>query len=77
MGMWYAGERVAAEPYDHGELAVICVVNWTENEQDWSSVQFVPTATVLIFVGYLCNICRNGIHILYIYILKNKTRIFF
>ena len=34
--------------YDDGELTVICVVNWTENEQDWKSVQFVSTATVLI-----------------------------
>ena len=33
--MWYANERVAAKPYDDGELAVICVVNWIENEQDW------------------------------------------
>ena len=44
MGMWYAIERVAAKPYDDGGLKVICVVNWTENEQDWKSVQFIPTA---------------------------------
>ena len=48
MGMWYADERVAAKPYDDGELMVICVVNWTEDQQDWKSVQFVSTATVLI-----------------------------
>ena len=47
-GMWYAGERIAVEPYDDGELTVICVVNWTEKEQDWSSVQFISAATVLI-----------------------------
>ena len=47
MGMWYANERVAAEPYDDGELTVICGVNWTENKQDWSSIQFISTATVL------------------------------
>ena len=47
VGMWYVGEGVAAKPYD-GELTVICVVNWTEKEQDWKSVQFVLTATVLI-----------------------------
>ena len=35
MGMWYANERVAAEPYDDGNLTDICVVNWTEKEQDW------------------------------------------
>ena len=23
------------QPYDDGELTVICVVNWTENELDW------------------------------------------
>ena len=46
MGMWYADKRVAAEPYDDGELAVICVVNWTKNEQDWLSVQFISAATV-------------------------------
>ena len=39
---------VAAKPYDDGELTVICVVNWTENEQNWKSVQLVSTATVLI-----------------------------
>ena len=32
--MWYANERVAAKPYDYGELTVICVVNWTKNKQD-------------------------------------------
>ena len=48
MGMWYAGERVAAEPYDDGKLTVICVVNFTGNEQDWLSVQFISAATVLI-----------------------------
>ena len=44
MGMWYVGGRVAAKSYD-GEHTVICVVNWTENEQDWKGVQFVSTAT--------------------------------
>ena len=44
MGMWYDDERVAAKPYDDGELTVICVGNWPENEQDWKSVQFVSTA---------------------------------
>ena len=58
MGMWYANERFAAEPYDDGELTVICAVNWTENEQDWKSVQFISTAAVLS-VNYLCSICRN------------------
>ena len=48
MGMWLANERVFAEPYDDDELTVICVVNWTENEQDWKGVQFISTATVLI-----------------------------
>ena len=52
MGMWYANERVAAEPYGDGELMVICGVNWTENEQDWSSVQFISTATVLSVKNY-------------------------
>ena len=58
MGMWYANERVAAKPYDDGEITVNCVVNWTENDQDWKSVQSVSTAAVLI-VNYLCNICRK------------------
>ena len=58
MGMWYANERGEAKLYDDGELTVICVVNWTENEQDWKSVQFISTAAVLI-VDYLCNICRK------------------
>ena len=48
MGMWYVGERVAAKPYDDGELTVTRVVNSTENEQGWKSVQFVSTTTVLI-----------------------------
>ena len=46
--MWYVGERVAAEPYDDGELTVVCAVNCIENDQDWLSVQFIPAATVLI-----------------------------
>ena len=49
MGMWYADERIAAKPYDDGELTVICVVNWTENEQDWKSIQFISAATVLFY----------------------------
>ena len=48
MGMWYVGERVAAKPSDDGELTVICVVNWTENEPDRKSVQFLSTTTVLV-----------------------------
>ena len=48
MRMWYVSERVAAEPCDNGELTIICAVNWTENEQDWKSVQFISTATVVI-----------------------------
>ena len=56
MGMWYDNERVAAEPYDDGELTVICGVNWTENEQDWSGVQFISTATVLSVKLILSNI---------------------
>ena len=31
-------------------------VNWTENEQDWSSVQFISTATVLSVKIFLSNI---------------------
>ena len=48
MGMWYVDERVAAKPYDDGELAVICTTNSVENQQDWKSVQFISTAAVLI-----------------------------
>ena len=48
MGLWYADEIVAAEPYGDGEITVICVVNWIGNEQDCSSVQFTSAATVLI-----------------------------
>ena len=58
MGMWYASERVAAEPYGNGDLTVICSTYRVENEQDWKGVQFISTATVLI-VNYLCNIYRN------------------
>ena len=45
---WYVDERVAAEPYDNGDLTVICSTYRVENEQDWKSVQFISTATVLI-----------------------------
>ena len=38
-------ERVAAKHYD-GELAVICVVNWTENEQDWKGTIRINYYTV-------------------------------
>ena len=34
---WACGmlvERVAAEPYDDGELTINCVFNWSETEQD-------------------------------------------
>ena len=44
------GERVAAETYDDGDLTGLCVVNWIENEQDWSSVQFIPTATATVLI---------------------------
>ena len=43
--MWYVDERVAAKPYDDGELMVICTTNGVENEQGWKSVQlaeFIP-----------------------------------
>ena len=55
--MWYAGERIAAEPYDDGELKVTCTANWFENEQAWTSIQFIPIASMLIICkNYLCNI---------------------
>ena len=57
MGMWYADERVAAKPYDDRELTVICVVNWTENEQDWKCTIHINYYT--IFVIY----AENEIHI--------------
>ena len=65
MGMWYANERVSAESYDDGELTVICGVNWTENEQDWSSVQFISTATGL------------SVNIIYPYIYRKMKFIVF
>ena len=57
MGCGIANERVAAETYD---LAVICGVNWTENKQDLSGVQFISTATVLSVNIYF--------YLIYIYI---------
>ena len=45
--VWACGmltKEFDAKAYDDGELTVICVVNRTENEQDWKSVQFIPTA---------------------------------
>ena len=41
-------ERVAAKPYGDGDLTGICTTNRVENEQDWKSLQFLSTATVLI-----------------------------
>ena len=46
---WYVGERVTAKPYGD-ELAVICMTNRAENEQDWKDIQFVSTAAVLMIL---------------------------
>ena len=61
MGLWNGIERVITESNDNGELAVICGVYWEENEQDWSIVQFISTATVLSvqFYFYLIYIHRK------------------
>ena len=59
MGLWNAIERVVTESNDIGWLEVVCIVYWEENEQDWSSLQFVSTATVLMckfICDFLCNI---------------------
>ena len=57
--MWYADEIVASKPYGDGDLAVICMTNRVENEQDWESVQFISTAAVLIncFIYLFTTIC--------------------
>ena len=51
--VWACGivdERVAAKPYDDGELAVICTTNGVENEQGWKSVQFLSTVVCKLFM---------------------------
>ena len=47
MGLWHATDRAVAEPHDNGKLAVVCTGNWAENEQEWSSLQFVSAAAVV------------------------------
>ena len=49
MNLWYAIDRAATEPHDNGELATVCTGYWAENEQEWSSLQFVSAAPVVNF----------------------------
>ena len=39
-------------------LATVCTGYWAENEQEWTSLQFVSADDIVI---YLCNICRTEI----------------
>ena len=55
-----------AVPYDYGELAVICVVNWTEHEQDctirinyYNADCFITAFDVLEKVRYRCGTCNT------------------
>ena len=41
---------VLAIPHDNGKHAFICTCNWTENEQEWTCLQFISTAAVVKFI---------------------------
>ena len=50
MGLWHAIDRAVTKDHDNGKLAVICTGNWTENEQEWASLQFISTVAVVKFI---------------------------
>ena len=54
MGLWYAIDRAATKPHGNGKLETVCTGNWAENEQAWTSLQFVSAAAVVnLFMQYI------------------------
>ena len=50
LSVWACGilsTELFQNPNDNGKLAVVCTGNWKENEQKWSSLQFVSAAAVV------------------------------
>ena len=55
--VWACGmlTKELLQNHDNGKLAIVCVAYWEDNEQDWSNLQFVSAATVLI-CKYICDL---------------------